>query len=83
VRGQLGQGDVAVVAGVEPAADLVVERDGARVHQRGQHGAGHRLGDRADLEPAVQRAAVAEPDRVPILVGGHRGELGRGGKLGG
>lgn len=44
--------------------------------------AGVRVGGEpsADLETAVQRAAIAEPDRVPALVGGHRRDDRRGGE---
>ncbi len=56
-------------------------RRGALEHASGQHRAGHRLGHRADLEPAIQRAVVAELDRVPALVSGHRREERPAGKL--
>jgi hypothetical protein len=63
---------------VEPAPNLIVERHDAFVDKRGQDSTGHCLGYRADLEAAIHRAAAAELDCVPAVVGSYRCDNCRG-----
>jgi hypothetical protein len=52
MRRQVPQGDVGVGAGIDPTTDSVFYVDNSIVGQRGENGAGHRLGDRTDFEAA-------------------------------
>jgi hypothetical protein len=71
--GQLAERDVRVLAGVEPTAGRVIERQRAFQGENGQQGRGHGLGDGADLEPGIGGQALGGGDDRPVAVErGHR-----------
>ncbi len=75
VGGQLANGDLAVPAGRQPAADRVIQAQRAVGGQGRQQGGGHGLGDRADLEPPIGgQVARAGGDVAAVRVDGRGGD---------
>lgn len=63
MRRELLQRDAPVRPGVQPAADLVIQRQGAVAGEAGQQRRRHGLGDRADLELRVPWQSLGDSER--------------------
>ncbi len=68
MRRELLQRDVPVRPGVQPAADLVVQRQDAVPDEAGQQRRRHGLGDRADLEPRALGQSLSGSERRPAAI---------------
>ena len=76
MRRELLQRDVPVRPGIQPAADLVIQRQDAVPGEAGQQRRRHGLGDRADLEPRVLGQSPGDSEHRPAAAAADSGHGG-------